>query len=100
MLRQPPARVLPASTQGALIHLGSYPALIPGPGRVCGDWFEYAGPLDGLLRHLDRIEGSAYRRVYRVVEVEGIGPQPAWLYEWARDASAGPLIISGDWTKP
>jgi gamma-glutamylcyclotransferase (GGCT)/AIG2-like uncharacterized protein YtfP len=53
-----------------------------------------------LLRHLDRIEGSAYRRVRRVVDVEEIGPQPAWLYEWARDAAAGPLIRSGDWMKP
>ncbi len=99
MLRQTPARVLPACAQGSLIHLGSYPGLIPGLGQVHGDWFEYAAPLDGLLRHLDRLEGSAYRRVCRVVDVEGIGPQPAWLYEWARDAAAGPLIASGDWIK-
>jgi gamma-glutamylcyclotransferase (GGCT)/AIG2-like uncharacterized protein YtfP len=97
MLRPEPLRVLPASTSGLLISLGSYPALIPGPTPVAGEWFEYAPPLDDLLRRLDRIEGSAYRRVLRPVDVAGLGLRPAWLYEWARAVDAGPVIPSGDW---
>jgi gamma-glutamylcyclotransferase (GGCT)/AIG2-like uncharacterized protein YtfP len=97
MLRPEPRRILAASTSGALISLGSYPGLVAGDERVRGEWFEYEGSLDDLLRRLDRIEGSAYRRVVRRVEVEGLGPREAWLYEWAGDAGAGPVIPSGDW---
>lgn len=97
MLRQAPSRILPATTQGRLISLGAYPALIPGDALVLGEWFEYGEPIDELLRHLDRIEGTAYRRVCREVEVESLGRRAAWLYEWIRAADAGRVIESGDW---
>jgi gamma-glutamylcyclotransferase (GGCT)/AIG2-like uncharacterized protein YtfP len=80
-----------------LIHLGAYPALIAGAGVVRGEWFEYTQPITNLLRRLDRIEGRAYRRIVRQVDVDGIGPQEAWLYEWAGPTDAGPVVASGDW---
>lgn len=84
MLRIPPARILEATTTGSRIKVGPYWALVDGTDTIHGEWFEYSEPLDDLLRHLDEVEGGSYRRILREVEVEGLGPRPAWLYEYAK----------------
>ena len=49
--------VEPATVQGILVDLGSFPALIPGPGIVQGELLALWSP---ALRITDRIEGVAH----------------------------------------
>jgi gamma-glutamylcyclotransferase (GGCT)/AIG2-like uncharacterized protein YtfP len=82
---------------GRLIDLGPYPALTAGPGLVSGELYELEAAA-GLLRTLDEIEGSRYRR--EPVEVEtGAGILTAWAYLWAGARGAGKVTHSGDWRR-
>jgi gamma-glutamylcyclotransferase (GGCT)/AIG2-like uncharacterized protein YtfP len=82
-----------------LLDLGSYPGLIPGPGRVRGELYRFEG-VEALLASLDQVEGyrvgepSLYHRVVLQVESRE-GAQWAWTYAYAREG--GTPIPSGDW---
>lgn len=97
MLYLPPVCILPGRIRGQLIHLRGYPGLVPGPGEVEGEYFEYPAGIGSLLKRLDRLEGPSYRRVRAEVRLEDGSSREAWVYEWAGEPGAGPLIPSGSW---
>ena len=95
----------PASTDGVLIDLGAYPALIPGHGLVKGVVLEME---EEALAIADRIEGydgdqerNLYDRKKAIIRFEAGGEVTAWVYEYAdpdRIANCPQLTVesSGD----
>ena len=90
----------PAETDGRLVDLGAFPALVAegAPGeRVKGDLFEiHAGEAARLLDVLDRYEGARFRRE-RVTVRGPAGPVDAWVYRFTGDASAARVVEGGDY---
>ena len=91
-----PTAVLPARTEGVLIDLGPYPAMVEGAGVVLGEYVEFER-LGTLLPILDRVEGTAYRRVVVPVQLPGGEVRGAWAYVWQGDPAAGSRIVGGSW---
>ncbi len=102
----------PARCEGALVHMGPYPAMIeddpaavasPTPHWVQGELL-LIDDLEGLLPTLDRVEGCAapgepdglYRRVRRQVQM-GVVQREAWVYLLEDHIKRGPVIPSGSW---
>ena len=76
-----------ASTQGVLVDLGAYPAMIPGHGRVKGILLEVD---EAALVIADRIEGyrgdrehNLFKRKKKIIRLESGGEVKAWVYEFA-----------------
>ncbi len=102
--RHRPARVTTASVAGRLVHLGEYPGLVPGEGRVLGELVVLDDPAEALVE-LDDVEefrgygaqGSLYRRV--VIEAKGDDGERwlAWTYRYVGSVEGAPMIASGDW---
>jgi gamma-glutamylcyclotransferase (GGCT)/AIG2-like uncharacterized protein YtfP len=101
----------PARCEGALAHMGPYPALIAHDPVLPADVTSWAqgellliDDLEGLLPTLDRVEGCAapgepdglYRRVRREVEIGGVRRE-AWVYLLEDHVKRGPVIPSGSW---
>ena len=102
----------PARIEGALAHMGPYPALIEDdPAAVASDtphWVQgellLFDNLDSLLPTLDQVEGCAepgapgtlYQRVRRSV-VMGVVQREAWVYVLDDAVKRGPVIPSGSW---
>lgn len=77
----------PASTEGILIDLGAYPALVPGQGRVRGILLDLE--VEALVI-TDRIEGyqrdsghNLFIRTESIVRLEDGQEITAWIYEFA-----------------
>ena len=85
-----------ATISGRLYAPDWYPGLVPGRGgRVAGELWRLENP--GLLAKLDQYEGEAYaRETWSVTAEDGRGVT-AWTYRYMADASAVPLIASGDY---
>jgi gamma-glutamylcyclotransferase (GGCT)/AIG2-like uncharacterized protein YtfP len=93
----------PATAQGALYRVESYPGFVPGNrGAVTGELFALPDPAV-LLARLDEYEECAahfpepheYRRA--LVTVQGTdGPVEAWTYIYARDVVGLERIEGGD----
>ncbi|MBK8804980.1 MAG: gamma-glutamylcyclotransferase [Fibrobacteres bacterium] len=90
------------TTSGKLIHLGDYPALVPGDGTVIGELYEL--PLAALTR-IDELEGfdpadpegSLFLRVERPVQLDGHSESElALTYLWPHSSQA-PVLEEGDW---
>lgn len=97
-LRRGGARYLASGhVRGRLIDLGACPALIAGPGRVCGELFGIGGA-KGLLALLDDMEGGRFRREIVQVETEE-GFVAAWAYLWSGARGSGKVISTGDWRR-
>ena len=76
-----------ASTQGVLVDLGAYPAMIPGHGRVKGILLEV---VEAALVIADGIEGfqvdreqNLFKRKKQIIRLESGGEVKAWVYEFA-----------------
>jgi gamma-glutamylcyclotransferase (GGCT)/AIG2-like uncharacterized protein YtfP len=101
----------PARCEGALVHMGPYPAMIdPDPaltnearGQVQGELL-LIDDLEDLLPVLDRVEGCAepgepgglYHRARRRVQI-GVVQREAWVYLLEDHVKRGPVIPSGSW---
>jgi gamma-glutamylcyclotransferase (GGCT)/AIG2-like uncharacterized protein YtfP len=95
-----------ASTDGRLISLGEYPALIGGTGTVHGELYAFID-LPAALDVLDEVEdfdpanpeGSEFvRDALRVRRDDGTEIQ-AWVYVYNRPHESAPMVPSGDWRK-
>lgn len=91
-----PLRVLRAEVQGALYHLVSYPALVPGYDRVAGELWEINATDEALTcEALDVVEGFAnedddlYRRE-RITCLTDEGIREAWTYLYHKPLASGP----------
>lgn len=94
-----------ASVAGRLYDLGAYPGLVLDPAsasRVHGEVARVPGdPVFWEL--LDGYEGvdpadparSLFRRLRREAQLAGGGRVEVWLYEYARDPGAAPLLAGG-----
>ena len=104
---------VPAIARGILYHQckKGYPAMIPGEGRVRGEFLELDN-YESLITLCDNLEmylgpghpGNEYERRAEVVELETGETRPAWVYWYARSDLNSPenpvvLIPSGDWRK-
>ena len=100
-LQPAPTWVGAASVEGVLYHLGAYPGLrLQGGGRVCGEVYRIAPPLEVVLDRIEDITPAPedeYAKRELLVEVAGQW-LPCLVYEVAswRCATA-PCIASGDW---
>ena len=77
----------PASTEGVLIDLGAFPAMIPGHGQVNGILLELD---EEALTITDCIEGydpdadhNLYIRKKAMIRLEDVEEVSAWVYEFA-----------------
>jgi len=101
----------PARCEGALVHMGGYPAAIPHDPALPPDvrcWVQgellLIDNLDSLLPTLDRVEGCAepgepdglYRRVRREIDMGSVRRE-AWVYLLEDEVKRGPVIPSGSW---
>lgn len=93
-----PMRILPARALGCMIRVGPYAAMVDGDDIIRGEYVEFES-MDKLLPRLDEVEGDEYGRERIVVEVDGEGVKPAWVYRWRGTLQDGPRIESGDWRK-
>lgn len=78
-----------------LLHFGAYPGAVPGPGEITVE--VYALPEPEMLIALDHLEGAMERPP---LFLRARIPTPfgaAWIYLWARDPAAAPVIPNGDW---
>jgi gamma-glutamylcyclotransferase (GGCT)/AIG2-like uncharacterized protein YtfP len=93
-----------ASTDGRLISLGDYPALINGAGTVRGELYTFTD-LPAALDVLDEVEefdptnpeGSEFVRDAQRVRRDDGTELLAWLYIYNRPRGTAPIITSGDW---
>ncbi len=101
----------PARCEGALVHMGAYPAMLAHDPILPPDvrsWIQgellLVDDLESLLPTLDRVEGCAkpgapgglYHRVRRNVEM-GVLQREAWVYLLEDAVKPGPVIPSGSW---
>ena len=96
----------PASIQGLLYRIASYPGVIDTlSARACvhGELYALADPVASLA-WLDAYEGltggchdNEYARVERVARVSGAGEVTAWVYLYQGDAANLTLIADGRW---
>ncbi len=91
-------------TQGTLLAVDRYPALIDGDGQVAGELYrleDSAVSLEALddLEDFDpaNAEDSLYVRTVRDVHGKDGSLVRAWVYLYNKDTSAAPRITSGDW---
>ena len=91
---------------GQLISLGRYPGLLDGDGKVSGEIYrleDVAASLEALddLEDFDPADPDRciYLRVIRDVHGEDGAITSAWVYVYNGDASAAPVIKSGDWRR-
>jgi gamma-glutamylcyclotransferase (GGCT)/AIG2-like uncharacterized protein YtfP len=91
----------PCRLNGTLFSRGSYPALIPGPGRVEGELFrvEDKNAFRGLdeLEHYDperRAKSMYRRRCIRLADP----PVDAWVYYWNESTESLVPVPDGSWT--
>jgi gamma-glutamylcyclotransferase (GGCT)/AIG2-like uncharacterized protein YtfP len=93
-----------ATTDGRLISLGEYPALIDGAGSIRGELYRFED-LPAALDVLDDVEdfdptnpeGSEFVRDARHVRRDDGTELLAWLYVYNRPRESAPIIPSGDW---
>jgi gamma-glutamylcyclotransferase (GGCT)/AIG2-like uncharacterized protein YtfP len=96
----------PASVEGTLLDLGSYPGLlVPGAKTgVRGELYEVPDP-ERLFAELDEVEmfngfgvpGSTYRRAIVRADRSGRGSTLAWTYLYTGRRLGLSVIASGDW---
>jgi gamma-glutamylcyclotransferase (GGCT)/AIG2-like uncharacterized protein YtfP len=92
------------STDGQLISLGEYPALIDVAGTVRGELYAFTD-LPVALDVLDDVEefdpsnpeGSEFVRDARHVRRDDGTELLAWLYVYNRPRGSAPLVSGGDW---
>lgn len=87
-----------ATVDGTLLDFGDYPGMVLDGGgrRIVGELHTVRDP-GALIRELDPIEGSLYRRaVVRAEPPEG-GVSLAWAYVYTGAIEGAPTIASGDW---
>jgi gamma-glutamylcyclotransferase (GGCT)/AIG2-like uncharacterized protein YtfP len=80
-----------ASTDGRLLSLGEYPALIDGAGTVRGELYSFED-LPAALDVLDDVED------FDPANPEGT-ELLAWLYVYNQPRGSAPIIPGGDWRK-
>ena len=93
-----------ATTDGRLISLGEYPALIEGAGTIHGELYTFED-LPAALDVLDDVEefdpanpeGSEFVRDARRVRLGDGTELSAWLYVYNQPRGSAPIIPSGDW---
>lgn len=84
-----------ATAGGQLLHLGRYPGLVAGPGRVRGELYRLADP--ELLVTLDREEGYNFeRRLTAVMRADGRRAR-AWTYWYRGPRERAIPIPDGHW---
>ena len=92
--------------RAALFDLGPYPAAVRAEGRVRGEVYAVADPVQ-LLTRVDAIEGyvpgdianSQYTRELVPVSLEPGGQQLAWVYFYERQLGNAPWVPSGDYRR-
>ena len=92
----------PATVRGLLYDLGSYPALVTGPGIVHGDLFVV--PDERQLAALDAYEECGgddplYRREPTLATLPDGSTVAAWAYFYERSLAAATGIESGDYSR-
>ncbi len=84
----------PATTEGRLVLLSTYPGFVDGKGKVLGDLYQVTTV---VLKKLDTYEGFEFERFKR--EVSGPdGLVEAWIYIYKFSPTGKPRIESGDWS--
>ena len=96
----------PASIQGLLYRIGSYPGVIDAPNRqarVHGELYALADPVASLA-WLDAYEGitggshgDEYARVERQARLRADGEVTAWVYLYQGEPASLGLIADGRW---
>lgn len=99
----PDATPVEGSIAGGLVHLGAWPGLVGGEGRVHGELFQPAefGPLLAVLDPIEGFQGYGatpteyVRVVVPVTTAEGVAW--AWTYRYVADTHGALPIPSGRW---
>ncbi|MHC4960127.1 MAG: gamma-glutamylcyclotransferase family protein [Planctomycetota bacterium] len=80
-----------------LYHLGEFPGLVHGEGKVLGEVYELdSGEELAKLDAAERIDSNP--PLYRRESVDALG-SPTWIYVYARPTEGHLRIQSGDWVK-
>lgn len=83
------------TVEGTLLHLGRYPGLVEGGGRVRGELYRLEVP--ELLAAIDRAEGYNFeRRLTAVTRAAGRRVR-AWTYWYRGPRDCAVPIPEGDW---
>ncbi len=83
------------SVRGRLLHLGRYPGLVEGGGRVRGELYRLEAP--ELLAVLDREEGYNFLRRRAVVTLADGRRVQAWIYRYRGPRERATPVPDGDW---
>lgn len=87
----------PGRVSGRLLHLGRYPGLVTGRGRVAGELYRLDDP--ELLAILDREEGYNFVRRRAIVTLAGGRRARAWIYRYRGRVERARVIAEGDWRR-